>query len=261
MEIKMFDKIAEKQFKIIDGIAYFVSDQECENNIEWAKELIDGNYTESNWDSVYNSKNNNDILDEIGKNISKKNCLILEIGTGPGGGFFPHILKADTDADIIISDLSPTVIREWKRLFSKKIFPPKIKYAVFDICDNPLRNESIDIVTSIYGFANLVGDQRKGLSEVYRVIKKEGIFINCDLVIDNECQKTMSLKTLNKINEHFEYMFKDFYQETIDVGFKIIENKIINSWTNENDESTLASLCRELGIVLKFNTYIRYCVK
>jgi hypothetical protein len=56
-------------------------------------------------------------------------------------------------------------------------------------------------------------------------------------------------------------MFMDYYQESIDIGFTKIENTIGRTWNNKNDESVLASLCRELGVNLEFSTYTRYCYK
>lgn len=49
----------------------------------------------------------NIVNDNIGKKIVDHGGLILEIGAGPGGGFMPYVLKANPDAAVIISDLSP----------------------------------------------------------------------------------------------------------------------------------------------------------
>lgn len=48
----------------------------------------------------------------------------------------PYILKANPDATIIISDLSPTVVSEWKALLDKTIDSPNLYYAylIFAIC-------------------------------------------------------------------------------------------------------------------------------
>jgi ubiquinone/menaquinone biosynthesis C-methylase UbiE len=258
----MFEQISNKEFKMVDEIAYFISEKEPETSIEWAKGLIEGNYTESNFDSIYNSTDPNNKISQVGKEIAKKNCLVLEIGAGPGGGFVPYILKENLNADVIMSDISPTVIREWKRVLSKKIFPKNIKYAEFDICNIPFKNDTIDIVTSIYGFANLIGDQIKGLSEVYRIVKKGGMFINCDICVNEECKETISQEYMEiLVKNNFSYIFKDFKQETVDAGFVNIKNKIINSWSNKEDDSELATLCRKIGISITFDTYLRYCYK
>jgi ubiquinone/menaquinone biosynthesis C-methylase UbiE len=258
----MFKDIALKEYKTIDGIAYFISENEPETTVEWAKGLIEGNYTELNFDSVYNSVDSNNKISQTGKEISVQNCTILELGTGPGGGFIPHILKNNVNADIILNDISPTVLREWKRVFSKKVFPGKMKYAEFNICDIPFRNDSIDIVTSIYGFINLIGDQIKGLSEIYRILKKGGKFINCDICVDTECKSRIPKESMDiLVKNNFSYIFNDFYKETIDVGFNKVENEIINTWSNKDDDSDLALLCREIGISITFNTYLRHCYK
>lgn len=63
-------------------------------------------------------------MDSVGKQIASCDGIILEIGAGPSGGYMPYILKVNSDAAIIISDLSPTVVREWKSLLDKSLDSP-----------------------------------------------------------------------------------------------------------------------------------------
>jgi hypothetical protein len=53
----------------------------------------------------------------------------------------------------------------------------------------------------------------------------------------------------------------NFHDESIKIGFRNIETIESGTWSNEHDESTLASLCREQGIYLVFNGYTRYSYK
>jgi len=91
------------------GIAYFVPEQERDYNIVWANEMQTGKWIKRNWEY---SKAVNPYMDGVGKEIASYDGIILEIGAGPGGGYMPYILKANPDATVIISDLSPTVVRE-----------------------------------------------------------------------------------------------------------------------------------------------------
>ena len=79
----------------------------------------------------------------FGKRMSvfrRKAGLSQTIGADPGGGYMPYILKANSDATIIISDLSPTVVREWKSFLDKTLDSPNIYYAAFDFCDMPFKD-------------------------------------------------------------------------------------------------------------------------
>lgn len=170
------------------GIGYFVSEQEREYNIKWANEMKSGNWIKQNWEqsgiNPYMNRNS------IGKQIASCNGIILEIGVGPGGGFMPYILKANPDARIIISDLSPTVVREWKTFLDKTVDSPNLHYAVFDFCNMPFRDNSIDIISDGGGIGNCEGEKLKALKEVYRVLKTGGKlitstgFVNKDTLIE-----------------------------------------------------------------------------
>lgn len=61
-------------------------------------------------------------MDGVGKRIASCDGIILEIGAGPGGGYMPYILKANPDATVIISDLSPTVVHEWKLFLDNTVY-------------------------------------------------------------------------------------------------------------------------------------------
>lgn len=74
-------KIAKRFFEM-DDIAYFVPREERDYNVEWAKGIVEGNWTKRNWEW---HKANLSTRKEIAKRILSYSGLILEIGTGPGG--------------------------------------------------------------------------------------------------------------------------------------------------------------------------------
>ena len=136
------------------GIAYFVPEQERDCNTKWADVIRDGKWVKRNWEY---SRAANPHKDSVGKQIASCDGIILEIGTGPGGGYMPYILKENPDATIIISDLSPTVVREWKSFLDKELDSPNIYYAALDFCNMPFMDNSIDNITDGGGIGNCVG--------------------------------------------------------------------------------------------------------
>jgi len=252
-------EIAKDHFEMIDDIAYFVSEKELDYNIEYANELVTGCWIEKNWNKHLNLMD--EYIKRIAKRIAEKGGTIVEIGTGPGGGFMPFVLDENINASIIISDLCPTVVKEWKRFFEKEINPKNIKYAVLNTCYMPFKDETIDVVSGNGGFGNIEGDKIKALKEIYRILKQGGMYVIGDIYITKEYIEKIPVNAYNILNERFPDIFIDYYKESIDVGFKKIENITGKTWSNKNDESTLASLCRELGIYLEFSTYTRYCYK
>ena len=45
------------------------------------------------------------------------------------------------------------------------------------------------------------------------------------------------------------------------LGFSQTETVAQGEWSNKGDESTLADLCRSLGVEIVFSGFLRYCVK
>ena len=96
----------------------------------------------------------------------------------------PHILKADIDATIIISDLSPTVVSEWKDFLDKELNSPNLYYVAMDFCNIP--SNSIDIVSDGGGIGNAEGDKKKALKEVYKILKPRGMLVTSTGFVNKE---------------------------------------------------------------------------
>lgn len=173
----------------------------------------------------------------------------------------PSILLENLDANIIISDLSPTVVLEWKKLFDKEVFPPNVQYAVLDNCDLPFHSNSIDVISAGGGFGNTEGDKFKALREIYRVLKSGGLYVSGDGYVTQETLKSYPKNIQKILLEKRPDIFEDFYDATVTAGFKTINNSIKFGWSTKNDNSLVADLARELGIEIIFSGYLRYCIK
>lgn len=250
-------KITSRPF-VMQDIAYFVPGSECEYNIEWAKIIIDGGWIKKNWER---NKNNISLYKNIAKKITEHGGLILEIGTGPGGGYMPAILLENLNSNIIISDLSPTIVREWKKLFDKEFYPPNVHYAALDNCDLPFNDNSIDVISAGGGFGNTEGDKFKALTEIYRVLKPGGLYVSGDAFVTQEMLKSLPLDAQKVLLEKRPDIFDDYYEASVTAGFKTIDNIVCGGWSTKNDESMIADLAREFKVEITFTGYLRYCIK
>jgi len=251
-------KLANRPFET-DEIAYFVPKTERDYNLEWAKNMVREKWISRNWNDCKTA--NNEIYSGISKRITEHGGLILEIGAGPGGGFMPCILKTNPDAIVIVNDLSPTVVREWKHFLDRELDSPNIHYAAFDFCDIPFCDNGIDVVSDGGGIGNAEGSKGKALKEVYRVLKPGGLLVTSTGFVTKETLTVLPEHAQKELMEKRPDVFADLYEQTVLAGFKKIDSVIVGGWDTDDDDSTIADLARSLSVNLKFTSYIRYCIK
>lgn len=199
----------------------------------------------------------------VAEKVKSYSGVIVEVCAGPAGGFAPAILVKNPNAKVIISDINYVIGEEWYKVIKNCEYKNSTSMA-FNICDMPFINNSIDVVSSRNGFVNIergTGSQLAALKEVYRVLTYGGLFIMDEIVLTNDCISRLSEHNLNILKERYPFIFKNFYQECLDSGFIDVKDYIYSLWNNENDDSGLANLCRELGVILEFHNYLRFCIK
>lgn len=100
---------------------------------------------------------------------------ILDIATGTGDLAINMALK--TAAEKITGlDISPGMLEVGKQKVASKKLSNKIDMVIGDSESLPFEDNSFDAITVAFGVRNFE-DLEKGLSEIYRVLKKGGIFV------------------------------------------------------------------------------------
>lgn len=255
-ENRLIEQISIKPWSLKDGIYLYMDDQEY--NCHWAKYISDNEIVRKNWLKFQWKSSETD----VGKFVAEHSGVILEIGIGPGGGFVPSILHKASDRSIIISDLSPTIVREWRNLLEIQKGFHNLSFSAFNFCDIPFQNDCIDIITDGGGINNtIMGNKRKAYSECFRVLKPGGILISGGGMISKAEEQSLPLALQEEIRNLFPGCLDSDYDSLLEIGFSKVETVVTHGWDTKDDISDIATLALKYDSNIRFTGYIRYCYK
>ncbi len=104
-----------------------------------------------------------------------KNATILDIGYG--NGYLINKIYHKTHANIFGIDISDDMKKIASKRNSKAVNEGKVKLSIGDCCDLKFDDKLFDIVTTV-NTIYFWSDTKKGLSEIYRTLKDDGVFYN-----------------------------------------------------------------------------------
>jgi Methylase involved in ubiquinone/menaquinone biosynthesis len=137
-----------------------------------------------------------DEFEEIINKIAHDNKPFLDIASCEGMGFVPFIVKKNPEIPCLVTDIDGHLIKCLNIYAKKELADYNINFASFDNSDIPIKNESLDYITSNQGitssaqkpaagsannaFQNSAGKE-KIIAEVFRILKPGGYFITSEL--------------------------------------------------------------------------------
>ncbi len=268
--------IASRSFEERDGIACFVPAETNSERVQWERDMRAEGWIARNWRAAWgqpggwsDSGNGGSVAGErgrpndlrIGRKIAEHGGVILDIGSGPGGGYMPFVLQADPSAQIIISDLSHTVVEEWKRFLDQELDSPFLYYAALDFCDIPFESCTVDAIADHGGIINCIGNQSTALRECYRVLKPGGILVSLNGFVTKEALASLPDHAQQALLKDYPSIFNNLYEDTVLAGFRKIDSMVTDTWTTDEGDSGIAELARDLGVTVRFTEYVRFCEK
>lgn len=273
----LLERIANCSFEEKGGVAYFVPPETDPEIIQWERDMRSEGWIARNWHDAWDqpggwadSEYGRNVIGErsrpgnlrIGRSIAERGGVILDIGSGPGGGYMPYILQADPAARIIISDRSHAVVEEWKRFLDRELDSPYLCCAALDFCDIPFGDCTVDMISDHSGILNCIGDQSIALRECCRVLKPGGMLVSLNSFVTKEALAALPEHAQQVLLKEYPAIFNDLYEDTVLAGFRKIDSVITDVWSTEEDnDSDIAKLARSLGITVQFTEYVRFCEK
>lgn len=114
----------------------------------------------------------------------RKGDTVLNLGSKAGIDVFLASKKVGSEGKVIGVDMVPEMIERSKNIASENNYT-NVEFRLGEINSLPIEDGIIDVVIA-NNVVNLFLDKLKIFKEVYRILKKEGLFSVTDLVIDTK---------------------------------------------------------------------------
>jgi ubiquinone/menaquinone biosynthesis C-methylase UbiE len=139
------------------------------------------------------------ISDDICNKIANDGKPFMEIACGPGMGLSPIILTKNPKIPCLATDACSRLIKAWRYYINQNLTDHNISLASFNALDIPIKDNSLDYVTSFVGIGSTRNGENgliKTINEIYRILKPGGYLV----ALENEWTD------LEKLNEVFRYV-------------------------------------------------------
>lgn len=247
-------------YPVVDGIPIFVLPPRQTWTPLSIMKLRKEKWIERNWkkagESIAHDKSQ---LTEFAKRMAESDGLILDVASGPGGGFVPRVLHMNPEAKILIDDTGLGLLQEWQRFLNTRRVS-KVSFALFDATIMPLKSNSIDMVSDLGGFDSVVGGER-GIKEAYRVLKPGGTLLSMNGMTERDDFLQLPEKVRKKWYNWNPSFFDGFLEAFKKVGFKINANTFLKEKELKPEEGDLPRVANEYGVKLRVRHYCTEATK
>jgi len=246
-----------EMYPVNGGIPIFVLPPEQSWSPIAVKELQQQKRIRKNWQ--LDRFQENSVVMEFAKRMAESEGLIIDIASGPGGGFVPLILRKNPEATVLIDDLCLGVLQEWQG-FLRTLNIHNTSFALFDARKMPLRSNSLDAVCEIGGF-NEIPRSTEAIKEVCRVLKPGGTLFSVDSTIEKGELFGLPESVRTKWYDMNPLSFEGFLDAFKSVGFKVISHSFLAERELSPEEGGLPSEANKYGVRLHQKTCCTEVIK
>ncbi|MDR3310340.1 MAG: class I SAM-dependent methyltransferase [Oscillospiraceae bacterium] len=179
---------------------------------------------------------------EIINKIASEGKPFMDIASSDTMGLATYIVKLNPGIPALVTDISADLVKILRGFINERLTEYNINLAVFDNLKMPVKDNSLDYVTSRYGIVSSAGimpaneaeaniynrsaDRKKSIGEAYRVLKPGGRFVT--LETSRECDFD-----LRKVYDYCNTNGKLFGVYTYGEMQAVLDALTETSWLNE----------------------------
>ncbi|MCL2816458.1 MAG: class I SAM-dependent methyltransferase, partial [Oscillospiraceae bacterium] len=139
-------------------------------------------------------------FEETIQKIADENKAFMDIASSENMGFAPYVVKMNPNIPCLVTDIDAHAMKYLRVCINKHLTGYNINIASFDNYGIPIKDNSLDCITSNYGISSSGGNpaarpktntpqlhagSEKAIDEVYRVLKPGGCYVAIE--IEREC--------------------------------------------------------------------------
>ncbi|MDD4773993.1 MAG: class I SAM-dependent methyltransferase [Eubacteriales bacterium] len=175
------------------------------------------------YDPFFKGKEDIDfIFEETIRKIARDGRPFMDIASWEDMGLAPYIIKMNPEIPCLVTDIDAYTMKQLRLCINENLFGYNINIASFDNFDIPIKDKTLDYITSWHGVTNscTVGvtdsckasvreqgqhiyqysvGQEKVIDEIYRILKPGGRFVSLEM--NRECDYNLQ-RLYNNYNEH-----------------------------------------------------------
>ncbi len=218
---------------------------------ERIKDLLANGIYERNWRNGRRVLTEGDSgFAEACRDAADRGRPIIDIASGPGGGFMPALLVLNPGAVVMASDAGTPVLHGWKEYFDSQGITLSICFAGFDAMKMPMAPNSVEVITSAVGFSS-VSEPLIAFREAARVLADDGIIYAAEAKMEREGLKVLSSKMGWDFEEKFGHRFKMSFPEFFDeCGLKVLKERPYFRRKMGPDDNEYAEAAHKIGVEL-----------